>query len=609
MVRLPSNKSSLAIGGVGVTALLLATLLFLQDLYIVRSTEIERYKVRAVQIEAAVTRSIAVTKARLQSLVAFFESNSVVSEREFSTFVRGARIFDQGLHLRAIGVMPMMQTTQLEALNQGVVGRLRDRNGLGYPDWKPIQASGQEFYLPVVYAAAPRGVPSAVGYDLATDGVRVQTALEARRTRKVLMTSPVVLSEDRDEDYHSVLLLAYTDKGNLGFRSVGPPGDEFPTMIAIGYTPGKHLDALFKTLNDLEFRISVTDITVAEQPVPVFANRGASSAELIHESRIRFSGRVWSIRFEKAVPSLFSITPTLTYGSYFLGCAIILFLGYVARRVVLNEAYLEDRVAARTAEVEEAQEKLNQALVDAEQANQAKSEFLATMSHEFRTPLNAILGFSEVIHHQTFGPVGSERYSQYAEDIHKSGQHMLQLVNDILDLSAIEAGALEMRMEPLDVYRIMEDIGPICQEIAHGKDIRVLQRVGDDVPRILADERAVKQIVMNLVSNAVKYSASGSEVEIAAVQRENWVEVHVCDSGEGIAKERVERLLKPFVRGETNPHVSHDGAGLGLSIVNLLVSRHKGKLQIDSVLGEGTSVIVSFPMASGVENADADTSE
>ncbi len=575
-------------------ALLFATYIFLQELLFVRASEIERYRGRAIQISEAVTRSAEITQARMQAVVAFFESSVAVSELEFATFVWEAGIFDQGPHLRAIAVMPLLRKVQLETVNRRIANRAVDRADAGYPAWTPIQANPRDLYAPAVYAASPNGIDTVVGYDLATDPTRLQTALQAQRFGGIRMTAPVVLTQDRHVDRQSVLLLAYTDKARLGYRDVDHSGGGYPTLIGVGYTPGKHLEALFSALNDLQFLISVKDVTVPEQPVPLFKDPSPADAQLIYESSVEFSGRVWALRFEKAVPNLTGVAPTLTYASYILGCLMILLMGVVARRIVRNEAILEKRVATRTSELEEAKEQLNKALVDAERANQAKTEFLATMSHEFRTPLNAILGFSDVLHQQVFGPIGAERYKQYAADIHKSGQHMLQLVNDILDLSAIEAGALEMHKKPLDVFSVIQDVGAVCREIASAKDIRVVLHVSDGLPNVLADERAAKQIIMNLVSNAVKYSAPGSEIEITASPHRRTVQVCVSDMGEGIPRGKIDRILKPFVRGESNPHISHDGAGLGLSIVSVLVAKHDGELRIDSTVGEGTAVTVSF---------------
>jgi len=601
-VSLPFFRNRLAIIGAVVAGLLFATHIFLQELYFVRSSEIERYRSRATQITDAVTRSAEITKARLQAVVALFESSATVSEREFARFVDAARIFDQGPHLRAIAVMPMLRSGQLDLLNDRIRDSAARRSAFGYPEWTPIAADLRDLYAPVVLAASPTGVSNIVGYDLATNATRLQTALDARDTGEILMTAPVVLSQDRRGDHQSVLLLAYTPNGRVGYRESAGPENGYPALVAIGYTPGKHLEELFAAFNDLDFFITVTDTTDPRQPVPLFLDASPPSAELIYQSNIAFSGRVWAIQFDKTVPSIFAIAPTLTYGSYALGCLMILFLGYVARQIVANEASLENRVAARTAELEEAQDQLNLALVDAERANQAKTEFLATMSHEFRTPLNAILGFSDVIHQQVFGPIGPDRYKQYAADIHKSGQHMLQLVNDILDLSAIEAGALEMRFTPLDVSQAMEDVVSVCREIALTKGIGVTFQQTGSLPVILADERAVRQVLMNLVSNAVKYSAQGSKIEISAFPAGNAVEIQVKDSGDGIPAEKVDRILKPFVRGESNPHISHDGAGLGLSIVNVLVAKHGGELRIESEVGEGTLVTVSFPVVSEIEN-------
>jgi len=243
----------------------------------------------------------------------------------------------------------------------------------------------------------------------------------------------------------------------------------------------------------------------------------------------------------------------------------------------------------------QAEENLRIALIDAERANQAKSEFLATMSHELRTPLNAILGFSEMISAQFFGKLGSDKYLEYADDIHTSSEHLLQLINDVLDLSAIEAGKHEMQMIELDFKEVVDDFASIILEGGKRKGLEISIGIAPDLPPIVCDRRAMKQILLNIISNAVKFTPSGGHISLVASADEKWHQIVISDDGKGIAPDKIADLYEPFVQAETDPYLAREGTGLGLAIVNSLIELHDGGINIDSDLGNGTTVTLKFP--------------
>ncbi len=229
-------------------------------------------------------------------------------------------------------------------------------------------------------------------------------------------------------------------------------------------------------------------------------------------------------------------------------------------------------------------------------ANQAKTRFLATMSHELRTPLNAVLGFSEIIRDQILGPLGNPKYVQHAENIHESGTHLLDLISDILDIARIEIGRVELTARPLPVAGLVETCLRLMEPQARRSHVTLTASLPPDPLTVFADLRAAKQILFNLLSNAVKFTKPGGGVTVRAMQLEGGATaLTVIDTGIGIPEDQLERVRRPFERIESDDGALHEGAGLGLAIVDGLVRHHGGTVRIDSRLGAGTAVTVCFP--------------
>ena len=250
---------------------------------------------------------------------------------------------------------------------------------------------------------------------------------------------------------------------------------------------------------------------------------------------------------------------------------------------------LEDLVEKRTRD-------LRQAMEQAQAADRAKGEILANMSHELRTPLNAIIGFSEMIKSESFGPLGNDTYKEYASVINDSGQHLLRLVSDILDVSAVETGNIQLMEEPINV--ISETLSCIKMALGRAQDfgIELNSKLPDTLPNLMADRIRLKQIILNLLDNAVKFNRPGGHVVASAsLDDQGRIQVAVTDDGIGIPEDDIERVMTKFGQAESAFARERGGSGLGLSLVQSYAALHGATVSLDSVLDKGTTVTVTFP--------------
>ncbi len=259
--------------------------------------------------------------------------------------------------------------------------------------------------------------------------------------------------------------------------------------------------------------------------------------------------------------------------------------------------------------VDETKRRQDVLLETAEGASEAKSHFLAHMSHEFRTPLNAILGFTQMISDKVFGPLGNDRYEEYVSLIRLSGNHMLELVDDILDIAKIEAGQYQLTESEFD----LNDVLDTCLRLSKGRpdaaDLTCEFRPHAKGLVIRADKCVIRQIVINLLTNAIKFNRPGGRVELVTNQNGNGLEIVVSDTGIGIEPENIPQVLEPFGQERINAVMAHEGTGLGLSLCKRLVELHDGTLRIVSQPGEGTNVIVLLPIDRVVRPQDVPVTE
>jgi signal transduction histidine kinase len=280
-----------------------------------------------------------------------------------------------------------------------------------------------------------------------------------------------------------------------------------------------------------------------------------------------------------------------------------IFTAVIAFSVVLVGAALEERkrlergLASAITRAEMSREEALVARDASEKANRAKSMFLANMSHELRTPLNAVIGFAEVMQKEMFGPLGDAHYSEYTGMIQSAGLHLLELINDVLDMSKIEAGKFEIQRETVGVGALLQDCVEMMRERAEVAGVSLVAEVPASPIWADVDRKAIKQILFNLLSNAIKFTPSGGRVVATAAAVNGTAILSVSDTGIGIPADQLSRLGNPFVQLRNHAGISHVGTGLGLALVRSLVELHHGRFQIESVEGAGTTVTIRISAA------------
>jgi two-component system, cell cycle sensor histidine kinase PleC len=322
--------------------------------------------------------------------------------------------------------------------------------------------------------------------------------------------------------------------------------------------------------------------------------------------RMTFASTLMSVLLAGTIPMTVAVVGRLVlidenfyYALATLAVGIHIFFVYLARGLHSTALAMVEFRAEKDnliAELEEASAISEESRRRAEAANKAKSRFLATMSHELRTPLNAIMGFSEVMEKELLGPIGSDTYREYSKNIYSSGNHLLHIINEILDLSRIEAGRYDLHEETFRLTDIAEDCERLTKIRADAKGLSIVQDFDDDLPQVWADPRAMRQICLNLMSNALKFTPKGGRITVSVGNTVDGGQfLAVTDTGPGIPKDEIPRVLQAFGQGSLAHENAEGGTGLGLPIVQNLIQLHGGEFDLQSELRKGTQVVVTLP--------------
>ena len=451
-------------------------------------------------------------------------------------------------------------------------------------DGHHVKAAQRAEYYPVYFVEPYAGNEAVLGLDIAANS---EAAAYLARVRDGGKTSamPAALTLGDEADASSISIVVPIFRANVVPSTVAERRNTLSGFVRVNFNFSRLFDSLLSGVGKLPaLEVYIIDHqkggklslvhyfspqTGNRPSRPIVANsayRGALSAV-----DLQVAGHDWTI-IVKSVPDLVERA---------LGVSAWAYVAFVILLTVLLLRYLETIRMARE---------------HAEDANRAKSEFLAMMSHELRTPLNAVIGFSDIMIAETFGPLSNKHYEQYAKHIQRSGIHLLEIIDSILDLSKIEAGFYKLNPQNFLLGEIWDTVHAILQGSIGNSGVTITKDLAKSQFVLHADPRIFRQVLLNLVSNAIKFSSPGGSVGVTAeTGRGGLFMLRVTDTGIGIAREDLELVLKPFHQVDNSLSRKFQGIGLGLPLTRKLVELHGGKMEINSRLGEGTEIILTFP--------------
>jgi signal transduction histidine kinase len=583
----------------------------------VQDQALAEFRLETERAETLLNLQTGQTEQLLRGAAAFLSANPDATAATYRAFVDSLNLDRHFPGVRALAYARGVTRAERAVLAAELAAD-PSRAKLGYPPFEIWPEAGRDRAFPAVLVEPDAGNARVYGYDLWSDPERRAAARLAIETGRLQASAPVVLSQDAAGERVSQLLVmpvydrrAANGEGgtqpapHIGFAASGVSVD---AMLAT--TPGA---ALFRrtglTIYDAGRGAGQGGAATLERAELLYrvgngaveGGRTIAIADYDRLTQVSFAGRRWLLGFDGLANFRTPLQQGLTYAASAGTAAIAGLLALLLHCLLGERRRLRAEVAAHSAELKRVNAELRHRLEEVHEANHAKSQFLASVSHELRTPLNAILGFSEMLQAGVFGAVTGKKNREYVDDIHAAGQRLLTQVNQLLDLSRIEAGEQELRQVPVDLAEAMARCRQLVQHVgAGGGPARVVTpvhvRADRDLPAVLGDPEAIDQVLLNLVGNAIKFSPPASPVELtAARESDGSVVVAVRDHGPGISESHLERLTEPFFQVADQHSRATEGTGLGLSIVERLVRAHGAWLEVDSELGVGTRMAIHFP--------------
>ncbi|WP_051431962.1 CHASE domain-containing protein [Rhodovibrio salinarum] len=560
-----------------------------------------------------VTALLSLQADRLEQLLrgtaAFLATDSTVTAGAFHNYVDSLDLVERFPGVRALAFNRRMRPADETALRRQLVSD-PTRAELSYPAFEVWPETEQKVRFPAILVEPQLGNSQVFGYDIWSDPDRRAAAWQALATGRLQATAPVVLSQDAGQSRVSQVLVMPV----IRLASLAETGAASVPQFIGFITSGVSVDAmvsgapaadLFRRTGLSVYDAGPLDVPEAQrppaQPLALFDATAKAEGAPEHTSEITFAGRRWVLSFNGEEAFHTPVQEALTYGTFLGGSALSLLLALLIQRLTSERRRLRAQVAVRAAELRGVNAELRHRLEEMNAAIHAKSQFLASVSHELRTPLNAIIGFSEMLQSEVFGALGSAKNREYVDDIHAAGGRLLSQVNQLLDLSRIEAGGRELQDQPVDVAAALYRCRQLVTHMSHGagpaaERAKVHVEVPPDKPMLRADADSIDQILLNLASNAVKFSPPGALVRLVAdYDDDGGIRLRVIDQGPGIPADHQAKITEPFYQVADQHSRATEGSGLGLTIVDRLARAHGARLLTDSVLGQGTSISVHFP--------------
>ncbi|MEX2407738.1 MAG: ATP-binding protein, partial [Rhodovibrionaceae bacterium] len=533
----------------------------------------ERAQHQAVRVTTELDRALSQTEATLRALAAIFYSSDEVTEGELMEAERISQGESSEYSFASLAFAVRVLRRERESFEKAA------GQNLTALDRRPVTIDSYESF-PIVLATDDGILARHVDLS-SSDATRAAVATAYRLPGKVIMGPAFSL----DGIWWSVMAVSapnnYEDGVLVGLLNVSELFAGITGNIPQGLELQLHQNETAWDSIDIEHLILGKETTTenVESEFSLRINHGQAHWEL-----------KWSVLPTFEVGPRTQLARVLILGGSLLSLTVALLLAVL----LAQNLRIRSRVKQRTEELARARD-------EAETANRTKTEFLANMSHELRTPLNAILGFSEIIRDQVFGPDARERYREYAQDIHRSGAHLLEIITDILDIAKAEEGKLDLAEDNFDLQRLMDGVRQLMRERALAEGVTLELDTGSGVPALFADGRRIKQILINLLSNAIKFTPEGGRVAlISRLRKDGGVRIEVTDTGIGMAESDIPTALKPFGQVDSALSRKFDGTGLGLPISRHLAELHGANLSVKSELGKGTTVTLDFPASRSV---------